>query len=122
MSTYHKEQQLQQIEKIMGLPQTEKWRATRDMLRAINPNIRRADDEFILSLNETRADQLNDYGASKSFDIRQLMDMPAYLYEALITVDTALLPMINSKDKQEEKAIWRKLAATFPEYKIARKI
>jgi hypothetical protein len=120
--TIPREQYLDQIEKIMALPQTQKWRATRDFLRAINPSVRKVDDEFILELNNTRNDQLNEFGANKDMNIRQLMDMPEFLYEALITVDNQLLTAVTGKDKQEEKRAWRKLAEVFPEYRIASKI
>ena len=117
-----REQYLAQIDKIMAMPQTEKWRTTRDFLRAINPTVRKVDDEFILELNNTRNEQINDFGSNKAMNLRQLIDMPEYLYEALITVDTELLPAINSKDKDTTTRIWRKLATVFPEYRIARKI
>lgn len=117
-----REQYLAQIDKIMALPQSEKWRATRDFLRAINPHVRKVDDDFILELNKTRNEQINDFGSNKAMNLRQLIDMPEYLYEALITVDTELLPDINSKDKDTTTRVWRKLAQVFPEYRIARKI
>lgn len=106
----------------MALTQTEKWRATRDFLRAINPQVRKIDDDFILELNKTRNDQINDFGSNKAMNLRQLIDMPEYMYEALITADPELLPDINSKDKDTTTRVWRKLAQVFPEYRIARKI
>lgn len=117
-----REQYLAQLDKIMALPQTEKWRATRDFLRAINPQVRKIDDDFILELNKTRNDQINDFGSNKAMNLRQLIDMPEYMYEALITADPELLPDINSKDKDTTTRVWRKLAQVFPEYRIARKI
>lgn len=117
-----REQYLQQIDKIMAMPRTQKWRTTRDFLRAINPQVRKVDDEFILELNETRNDQLNEFGSNKEMNLRHLMDMPEFLYEALVTVDTELVPDLNSKDKETVTRTWRKLAEVFPEYRIARKI
>lgn len=117
-----REQYLQQIDKIMAMPRTQKWRTTRDFLRAINPQVRKVDDEFILELNETRNDQLNEFGSNKEMNLRHLMDMPEFLYEALVTVDTELIPDLNSKDKETVTRTWRKLAEVFPEYRIARKI
>ena len=116
-----REQYLEQIDKIMAMPRTQKWRTTRDFLRAINPKVRRLDDEFILELNETRNDQLNEFGSNKAMNLRHLMEMPEFLYEALVTVDTELVPDLNSKDKQTVTRTWRKLAEVFPEYRIARK-
>lgn len=120
--TIPREQYLDQIDKIMAMPRTQKWRTTRDFLRAINPQVRKVDDEFILELNETRNDQLNEFGSNKEMNLRHLMDMPEFLYEALVTVDTELIPDLNSKDKETVTRTWRKLAEVFPEYRIARKI
>lgn len=118
-----KERKLKQLDTILSRPsQSERWRGIKDFLIAYNPKIKPIDDQFILALNETRNEQLNDYGSNKAMNIRQLMDLPTYLYEALITADTELLPLMNSRDVEVQKKIWRKIAATFPEYKIARKI
>lgn len=105
----------------MAMPRTQKWRTTRDFLRAINPKVRQMDDQFILDLNETRNDQLNEFGSNKAMNLRHLMEMPEFLYEALVTVDTELIPDLNS-DKETITRTWRKLAEVFPEYRIARKI
>jgi len=118
-----KERKLKQLDTILSRSsQVERWRGIKDFLIAYNPRIKPIDDQFILALNETRAEQLNDFGSNKAMNIRQLMDLPTYLYEALITADTELLPLMNSKDIEIQKKVWRKIAMAFPEYKIARKI
>lgn len=122
MDTATKELRLQQLDKILSQRKdSDRWRGIRLFLLAHNPKVAEMDKGFIESLNETRDDQLNDFGSNKAMNIRQLMDMPTYLYEALITADPDLLPLMNSDHKTQTK-IWRKLAAAFPEYKIARKI
>lgn len=118
-----KERKLKQLDVILARSNDiARWRGIREFILAYNPKVAAVDKHFIESLNETRNKQLNEFGASKGFHIRQLMDMPAYLHEALITADPQLLPLMNSNDRDVQKKIWRKITEAFPEYKIARKI
>jgi hypothetical protein len=122
-ATEQRQKRMDQLNKILArTSDTERWRGIREFLLAYNPNVKTMDHDFILELNKTRAEQLNDFGSNKAHNIRQLMDMPSYLYEALITADPQLLPLMTSDDMQEQKRIWHKLTLAFPEYKIARKI
>lgn len=123
MDTELKERKLKQLDQILSRPsQIERWRGIREFMLAYNPRIALVDKEFIASLNDTRNEQFNEFGSNKAMNIRQLMDMPSYLHEALITADPELLPQMNNPDVKVQKNIWRKLTAAFPEYKIARKI
>jgi oligoendopeptidase F len=123
MDTELKERKLKQLDTILAKSsQIERWRGIREFILSYNPVIKAIDKEFIESLNKTRDEQHNEYGASESLGVRQLMDMPSYLHEALITADPELLPLMNNDDRNVQKKIWRKLTAAFPEYKIARKI
>lgn len=118
-----KEQKLKQLNAILDRPsQIERWRGIREFLLAYNPKVAAVDREFIQQVNDTRNEQFNDFGSNKGMNIRQLLDMPGYLHEALITADPELLPLMNNEDLNVQRKIWRKLTAAFPEYKVARKI
>lgn len=118
-----KERKLKQLDQILARPtQTERWRGIREFLLAYNPKIQAVDKQFIEDLNTTRAEQFNEFGSNKAMNIRQLMDMPAYLHEALITADPDLLEQMNNPDVNIQKKIWRELTLAFPEYKIGRKV
>lgn len=117
-----KKQLVKSVEKIEGLPDSQRWRETKNLLLKVNPKLRAIDQQFIAELNDLRRDQINDFGANKQHNIRHLMEMPRYLYDALLLLDTNLEDRVQSKEKGESKAVMRKLAATFPEYRIASKI
>lgn len=117
-----KQKKVEQLNKILDLPQRQKWRGIREFLLAYNPKVKAIDAQFIEELNKTRNEQLNDFGSNKAMNFRQLMDMPNYIYEALITADVELLPLMNDDDLNVQRKIWRKLTDAFPEYRIARKI
>ena len=120
METATKEQFLQEIERIEGLPEAERWHEIKTLLLAVNPELKPLDDHFVAQLEDDRNEQDNDFGASKERSLRMLIDVPRYLYDALIIADPEFEQQV--KNKEGSKQLWRKMAKVFPEYKIARKV
>lgn len=118
-----REQLLKEVEKIEGLPDMKRWRAIKDLLLRLNPAVKAVDDKFIADLKATKDAQLNQFGSSKEGHIRQLLDMPTYLYQVLMIADQDFNYNVNiSHDRELQKRTWRRMAKTFPEYAIARSI
>lgn len=113
---------IQQIEKIEGLPEAERWREIKSFALKLNPGLAEVDRATIRDIRETKDVQLNDIGSSKSLSTRHLLDMPRYLYDALIAFDRDLDQKLNGDNAELSKRTWHKLARTFPEYAIPRKI
>jgi len=118
----YKKQYVDHLGKIEGLPDMQRWRAIKNLLLDVNPKLKPLDRKFILDVKELRDDQKNDFGANDRHTLRALVEMPKYLYDALIVADPEFNRKMTSKHKGESKALWRKVAKTFPEYRIARKI
>ena len=63
---------------------------------------------------------LKDTGASKSGSTRKLFSMPQYLYAMLHLVDPEFTAMQDNPETSRE--LNHKLARTFPEYRVAKRI
>ena len=114
---------VKEVENIEGLPDMQRWRAIKNLLLKVNPKLKPLDDHFIAEVRKTRENQLNEFGASKSGDVRQLIDMPVFLYQAIMLADKDFSYKVNvSRDREEQKRTWRKMAKAFPEYAIARTV
>ena len=112
---------VKEIERIEGLPQTQRWRAIKELLFKVRPDIRKIDNDYIAALKEEReTEMLNAFGASKSLSTRRLYSMPQYMYAMLTVVDPDFTRM--SEDPDTTKAFHRKVAKAFPEYCLAVKI
>lgn len=109
-----------EVERIEALPQTKRWRAIKDLLFKVKPDIIALDREFIKAVAEERANTLNDLGATKSLSTRKLLSMPQYLYAALHVLDPEFTKLQD--DPQLSKKTNLKLAQTFPEYCVAKRI
>lgn len=109
-----------EVEKIEGLPQTQRWRAIKDLLFKVKPELIPLDKQFCQAIAEERTNLLNDLGATKSLSTRKLYSMPQYLYAALHVLDPEFTKLQADPDKT--KSLNLKIARTFPEYAIARKI
>jgi len=112
---------VKEIERIEGLPQTQRWRAIKELLFKVRPDIRKIDNDYIAALKEEReTEMLNAFGASKSLSTRRLYSMPQYMYAMLTVVDPDFTRM--SEDPDTTKVFHRKVAKAFPEYCLAVKI
>lgn len=109
-----------EVERIEGLPQSQRWRAIKDLLFKVKPELIPLDKQFCAAIAEERMDMLNDLGASKSLSTRKLYSMPQYLYAALHVLDPEFTKM--QADIDQTKKLNLKIARTFPEYCLARKI
>lgn len=115
-----KQELITALEKIEGRPDAERWREYKNILFKVNPKLQPVDRDFIKDLDAERDAQFNEYGSGNN--LRRLMEMPRYLYDTLLLADPELNARIGSPDKGVSQAVWRELATTFPEYRIARKI
>jgi hypothetical protein len=111
---------VKEIGRIEGLPQTQRWRAIKNFLLKVKPELRHIDNQFINAIKEERESTLLETGATKSGSTRKLYSMPQYLYAALHLLDPEFTKLQD--DPESSKAINLKIAKTFPEYAIARKI
>lgn len=109
-----------EVERIEGLPQMKRWRAIKELLFRVKPDLVPIDKQFIKEVSEERANMLNDIGASKTLSTRKLLSMPQYLYAALHVLDPEFTKL--QEDPQLSKKTNLKLAQTFPEYCVAKRI
>ena len=111
----------QEVARIEGLPQAQRWRAIKNLLLKVKPELVAIDNNLVQAISEEREQNLfSDTGASKSGSTRALYSMPQYLYAALHLIDPDFTKMQENPDTS--KIINRKLAKVFQEYAIARKI
>ena len=121
-STLNPRQQFaQELERIEGLPQMQRWREIKNLLFKIKPELKPIDADFCAAIRQGRDfNMLKDTGASKSGSTRRLYSMPQYMYAAITLMDPEFLTL--SEDKDANKALHRKIARAFPEYRLAKKI
>lgn len=114
---------IDQLKKIEEMPnRTDRWRAVKNFIIKVNPGLKALDDSHIDEVKHQQLVQDNRFGSSKDGGLRNLLDLPTYIYEALVSVDEQLFYELNSHDKAVEKRAWRLIAKTFPEYRVARDI
>ena len=110
-----------EVERIEGLPQMERWRAIKNLLFKVKPELKPVDDQFCAAIKEEREfNMLKATGASKSGSTRRLYSMPQYMYAMLTVVDPEFMRL--SEDLDNNKDLHRKIARAFPEYRLAQKI
>lgn len=110
-----------EVERIRGLPQTKRWRATKELLFKVKPELRALDRDFVQAIREERElNMLSATGSSKSGSTRRLYSMPQYLYATLHLIDPEFTKL--QEDPETSKKTNLKIAETFPEYCLARKI
>lgn len=111
----------QEVARIEGLPQAQRWRAIKELLLKVKPELKPLDDQFCAQIKEEREHNIfTDTAASKSGSTRHLMSMPQYLYAALHVLDPEFTKL--QENPETTVKINRKLATVFPEYRIARKV
>lgn len=127
MNNTHKEFQdprkafASEVEKIEGLPQMQRWRAIKELLFKVKPEFIPLDKSFCDAIREEREfGMLKDTGASKSGSTRKLFSMPQYLYAMLHLIDPEFTAMQDNPETSRE--LNHKLAKTFPEYRVAKRI
>ena len=110
-----------EVEKIEGMPQMQRWRAIKELLFRVKPEFIPLDQAFCQAIREEREfNMLKETGASKSGDIRKLFSMPQYLYATLHLIDPEFTKM--QEDPVLARELNHKLARTFPEYRLAKRI
>lgn len=110
------------LERVEALPIEKRMREYKDLLLKVNPELIPVDRQFIEDIKEIREDQANEFASSKDRSMRHLIEMPRYLYDALLVADEEFGRLVSSKDKGESKKLWQMMAKVFPEYRIAGQI
>lgn len=110
----------EEVGRIEGLPQAERWRAIKNLLMKTKPDLIPIDKQFIAAIAEERQNTLNDLGATKSLSTRKLLSMPQYLYAALHILDPEFTRLQEDPDTATKTNL--KLAKVFPEYCVAKRI
>ena len=114
-------QLLHELERIEGLPQIQKWQATRDFVLKLHPGYVREELDFIASVKEIREkENLKPTGASKTGALRHTMKIPQYIYTALLAVDPSLYEEMSGRNPEAQDALMKKLYKAFPMYRVAR--
>ena len=109
------------VEVIEALPQSQRWRAIKNLLFEVKPELRELDRQFCEAIAEERnLGVLSLTGASKSGSTRRLYSMPQYMYSMLHLVDPEFTKL--QEDPDTSKQINLKIARTFPEYCLATRI
>ena len=110
-----------EVEKIEKMPQMQRWRAIKNLVLKVKPELVPLDQEFMASVRvERELNMLKDTGASKSGSTRALYSMPQYLYAALHLIDPEFTKL--QEDPETSKITNLKIAQAFPEYRLCRKI
>lgn len=110
-----------EVDKIRGLPQSQRWRAIKNLLYKVRPDFVELDRDFMKDVKERReTEMLKDTGASKSGSTRALYTMPELLYAVLHLLDPEFTKL--QEDPETSKQTNLKIARTFPEYCLARKV
>lgn len=109
------------VEKIRALPPTQRWRAIKELLFSVKPELRQVDKEFCDALRQEREfDMLTVTGSSKSGSTRRLYSMPQYMYAMLHLIDPEFTKLQESPDTSKKTNL--KIAEVFPEYRTAQRI
>ena len=109
-----------EVERIEALPQARRWRAIKELLFKVKPELKTIDRQFCAGIAEERTGLLNDLGATKGLSTRKLYSMPQYLYAALHLLDPEFTKLQG--DIEQTKSLNLKIAKVFPEYTIAKRI
>lgn len=109
-----------EVERIEALPQARRWRAIKELLFKVKPELKAIDRQFCAGIAEERTGLLNDLGATKGLSTRKLYSMPQYLYAALHLLDPEFTKLQG--DIEQTKSLNLKIAKVFPEYTIAKRI
>jgi len=110
-----------EVERIEGLPQTQRWREIKRLLFTVKPELIEVDRQFVEALREERQmDMLTETGSSKSGSTRRLYSMPQYMYAMLHLIDPEFTKLQD--DPETSKKTNLKVAEVFPEYRLAQRI
>lgn len=110
-----------QVERVRGLPQSQRWRAIKALLFSVKPELKEVDRQFCEAIKEEREfEMLTVTGSSKSGSTRRLYSMPQYMYAMLHLIDPEFTKLQASPDT--EKKLNLKVAEVFPEYRLCQKV
>ena len=122
MNILDRKSQLEELERIEGLAQSEKWLAIRTFMWNLNPQTRIDDKLHCEEVARRRREELPTLtGSSKSGSMRALISLPEYLYLDMKAADPRFYAVSKSKNTQEIRKLQKRLWTTFPSYRLARK-
>lgn len=125
-----KKQKLEEIDRIMKLKGAKRWRAVADFTIRANAKVRKQHEAQLREIERLRETRLNDNGSSAmSRNFRFGVSIPTGVYNAIVGWDEKLdgESILKNPKKDHSKAmdtnkIVRRLARTFPEYKVYKNI
>ena len=112
-----KKASLKEVDKIFGLTGTKRWRAAVDFAVKHNPGINIEHQAIVKEVKQLRDQQKNKFGTSGDGNsgLRSTVRVPASIYHVLEMFDPEAF---NNTKGEDGKTLVRKLARTFPEYRI----
>ncbi|UOF78008.1 hypothetical protein [Caudoviricetes sp.] len=120
MTPEQRQKYLNRIEQIEHMQRPDKWKAIRKLVLELNPELKKADDEFSQACKEWRQASASQTGASQQLNIRNTMKLPDWLYPQLIKFDPELKVEMSGRNHGHQLLIGKQLYKAFPEYRIAR--
>ena len=124
-----KKEKLAEIDRISKLKGVKRWRAVADFTVATNAAIRRQHNAQLKEIETLRATRANDNGSSADRSLRFGVSIPSGIWNAIVGFDVQIdgdsilrNPKKNHDDPTGTNGIVRKLARTFPEYKVYKNI
>lgn len=125
MSRYNKEQ-LEEVGKILGMPQTKRWKAAQQFALKHNAWARTEHAAVVKSVKEQRKELKNVYGTSEDSNsaLRWGMRMPDSILTSIKMFDPEFDRESEKRQPNPElqKEEWRKMMKVFPEYRVLIKI
>lgn len=119
--TETRNQAIDAIKQIEQLPRVQRWRAAREFLFQMKPYLRPLDNGFIKQVARQRENlRLPSGRSSVKSQGRQIIDMPDFVYFAVIAFDPVLEKELNERDVRASNRAWAKLGNAFPEYRLTR--
>lgn len=125
-----KKQKLEEIDRIMKLKGAKRWRAVAEFTIKTNSRVRKQHEAQLREIEAVRKTRANDNGASPvNKNFRFGVSIPEGVWNALVGFDMQLdgdsilrNPKKSHDDPMGTNAIVRRLARTFPEYKVYKNI
>lgn len=119
MTPEQHDKHLRTIERIENLPRPAKWREIRKFVFELHPAFKEDDKQLMQICKEMRQASKSRVGASQQGDLRHLVKLPPFLYQALITLDKDFTLEQSGRNRGHQLLIGEQLWKAFPEYRIA---
>lgn len=122
MTPEQRAKHLKTIDKIEASPRPDKWREIRKLLFALHPELLPLHEDHIQACKELRQSMSSKTAASKKNDLRNMMKLPNYVYQAIVKLDPEIMIEMSGRNHGDQYLIGKQLYEAFPEYRIARSL